>query len=380
MRNSINPGILISCLFIAFTNFGQPPCTSGPPSASDNCATAPVVALNGVYCDNTCSYTANDALWFKNSNVFCSSVAKQTVENNSFYMFQATASSVSLTICTMPGCTNKGSVIGASGIQALIFNFPTANGIGTCGSGTINGYYCLKQLSGTDCSSCGNPKGCVSTTVSGLTSGKFYYLMIDGYEGDCCPFEVQFTSNVSLPIELLTFDGESTTSGNNLRWETASERNNSHFEIESSADGTHWKKIGTQKGAGSSNQLLSYSFLDREPEADLTYYRLKQIDFDGNHSFSDPISIKTIASNGMTFSPNPVDDLLEIRINAPKKGVYTVTFTSVLGISFEQFFQVQQGNNLLKADLSDKLSTGMYLLRITSESGQLVGSGKVIKH
>lgn len=380
MKNSIAPGILIICLFIAFTNFGQPPCTSGPPSASDNCATAPVVALNGVYCDNTCSYTANDALWFKNSNVFCSSVAKQTVENNSFYMFQATASSVSLTICTMPGCTNKGSVIGASGIQALIFNFPTANGIGTCGSGTINGYYCLKQLSGTDCSSCGNPKGCVSTTVSGLTSGKFYYLMVDGYEGDCCPFEVQFTSNVSLPIELMTFDGESNTSGNQLWWETASERNNSHFEIESSTDGTHWGKIGSQKGAGNSTQLLAYSFLDREPASDLMYYRLKQIDFDGNYSFSNPISIKAPAFNGVTFSPNPTNDVLEIRINAPKKGLYTISFTSLLGVSIEKRYQLEQGNNLLKLDLSDELSNGMYLLKITNESGQVVGSGKVIKN
>ncbi|MNV04456.1 hypothetical protein D3C71_947520 [compost metagenome] len=380
MRNTISSGIVIACLLISFTNYGQPPCTSGPPSASDNCATAPVVALNGVYCDNTCSYTANDALWFKNSNVFCSAVAKQTVENNSFYMFQATSSSVSLTICTLPGCTNKGSIIGASGIQALIFNFPTTNGIGTCGSGAINGYYCLKQLSGTDCSSCGNPKGCVSTTVSGLTSGKFYYLMIDGYEGDCCPFEVQFTSNVSLPIELLTFDGESNTSGNELRWETASERNNSHFEIESSIDGTTWTKIGSKQGAGNSTQWISYSFLDREPAANLTYYRLKQLDFDGNYSFSNLISIRGISFDGVTFSPNPVDDLLEIRIKAPKNGLVALTFISILGVSIEKQFQLNEGNNLLKLDLSDELSGGIYLLKITNESSQLISSGKVIKN
>ena len=80
---------ILFAFFLLLVSIGySQTCTVGYPPPSDNCATAPAIQLNGVYCGNTCNATANDAAWFKNSNEFCNSVSKQTIENNGFYIFQ----------------------------------------------------------------------------------------------------------------------------------------------------------------------------------------------------------------------------------------------------------------------------------------------------
>lgn len=98
--------------------------------------------------------------------------------------------------------------------------------------------------------------------------------------------------SIVLPIELMSFDGEynQKTGMNNLKWITASEANNDRFEIYSSNDGEFWKMIGTVNGAGNSTIEQSYKF-DHRSDYNLTYYKLKQIDFDGNFEYSNIISI-----------------------------------------------------------------------------------------
>lgn len=374
------PVVLAMILLSARTVSAQPPCTSGPPSASDNCPTATPIGLNGVYCDNTCNFTANNASWFGSSGVFCGSgVNAQTIENNGFYRFQATASSVSLTFCVAPGCTQRNSWIGASGIQVLVFNFPTPTGLGTCGSGSINGYYCLKQLSGMDCGSCGLPKGCRTTTVSGLTSGKHYYIMIDGFEGDCCGFTIQATTNITLPVELISFTGEATRMGNDLRWQTASERNNSHFDIERSVDAAQWERIGTRPGAGNSVTLNSYEHRDPAPPARWTYYRLKQVDLDGSHTYSDVIALERTGASDLLIAPNPTAGTIRISFTAPLDGPCSITVRSVTELVHEQWITIEEGFVSAAVELPQQLADGLYLLTITDANGRTIGTGKVVK-
>jgi len=372
---------ILFAFFLLLVSIGySQTCTVGYPPPSDNCATAPAIQLNGVYCGNTCNATANDAAWFKHSNEFCNSVSKQTIENNGFYIFQATASSVNFTICTKTGCTRKNNIIGASGIQALIFNFPTANGLGTCGSGSIDGYYCLKQLSGTDCGSCSNPKGCLSASVNGLSAGKFYYFMVDGYEGDCCDFSIQFTSNITLPVELISFKGKGENAGNHLFWSTASEKNNDYFNIESSTDATNWRTINSIKGHGNTNQLKNYDFIDLNPAAVITYYRLMQVDYDGSFSYSPIIFVDRSATGSLSIFPNPFNSELNLQFNISKGGLYTLTFNSMLGKQIQKQIDLKEGQSLAKIDFSDNLTSGAYMVEVANESGEILQHVKLIKY
>ena len=98
-----------------------------------------------------------------------------------------------------------------------------------------------------------------------------------------------------LPIELLYFTADVISSDHvKLEWETVSEINNERFEIERSSDGTNWDIIGTVNGNGTTNESLKYSYSDRFPLQGLSYYRFRQIDYDGKWEYSDIVVVKVI--------------------------------------------------------------------------------------
>ncbi len=101
--------------------------------------------------------------------------------------------------------------------------------------------------------------------------------------------------DVTLPIELLQFNAYLDDHQNaQLTWITASEINNSHFEVQRSSDGRHFAAIGKIEGKGTTSELHSYQFEDSNlPTTTSTvYYRLKQIDFNGQYSYSKVVSLQ----------------------------------------------------------------------------------------
>ena len=74
-------------------------------------------------------------------------------------------------------------------------------------------------------------------------------------------------------------------------WQTASELHNDYFIIEKSSNGYDWEQSGIVNGAGNSNQVLNYNFIDYFPYLGLSYYRLTQVDFDGAQETFDPKSV-----------------------------------------------------------------------------------------
>lgn len=95
----------------------------------------------------------------------------------------------------------------------------------------------------------------------------------------------------TLPVELIHFNGFSDLDHVNLFWTTATETNNSHFDIERSYDGLNFHKISSLDGFGSSQSLIEYKYQDFDIKSGVIYYRLKQFDFDGKYNYSDIISI-----------------------------------------------------------------------------------------
>jgi hypothetical protein len=98
---------------------------------------------------------------------------------------------------------------------------------------------------------------------------------------------------VPLPIELLSFTGEYNVNNgfDELKWLTASESNNDRFEIYSSIDGEYWDFVGQVDGAGNSTEIISY-YYNNKTSSTLVYYRLKQIDYNGDFEYSDIIPIR----------------------------------------------------------------------------------------
>jgi hypothetical protein len=117
------------------------------------------------------------------------------------------------------------------------------------------------------------------------SNGQNYNL---GTLGDCA-FKTYV--NTSLPVELLSFTGQKLNDIIKLDWSTASEINNDYFSVERSSDGNYFSEIGKVNGGGSSSELLNYSFEDNHPVDGINYYRLKQVDFNGDYMFSKVITM-----------------------------------------------------------------------------------------
>lgn len=114
-----------------------------------------------------------------------------------------------------------------------------------------------------------------------------------------------------VPVKLLSFTGKSKDRSIELQWQTATETNTGHFEIERSKNGSDFYKIGTVASAGNSTVTKSYNFTDAMPLTDANYYRLKQSDLDGKFEYSNIIILNTKGINISVF-PNPASNKLTI--------------------------------------------------------------------
>lgn len=123
---------------------------------------------------------------------------------------------------------------------------------------------------------------------------------------------------VPLPVELAAFTVRYEASrGVVLRWRTLTETGNRGFGIQRSADGRHFEDIGFQAGAGTTHLLRDYQFLDPAPLPGTTYYRLRQVDFDGTAVYS-PVRTLTLEepAAALTVSPTLTASMLTIRVHA----------------------------------------------------------------
>lgn len=114
-------------------------------------------------------------------------------------------------------------------------------------------------------------------------------------------------SNVVLPVELTYFRGKFNQNSVLLEWETATEVNNEGFEVQKSTDAKAWKMLDFVKGAGNTVNTVQYAWEDENPAAGISYYRLKQMDFDGAFEYSPVVAVdaNTEKLDLLSFYPNP---------------------------------------------------------------------------
>ena len=136
----------------------------------------------------------------------------------------------------------------------------------------------------------------------------------------------------TLPIDLVYFDAEVVYNDVQLSWQTASEVNNDYFTIERSANGFDWQVILRQDGMGNSSQLNSYFALDNDPISGISYYRLKQTDFDGSFEYFDPAQVEVnYHKEFLHVYPNPTKGLLNVFVSNKINETTKLTIRDNLG-------------------------------------------------
>ena len=166
-----------------------------------------------------------------------------------------------------------------------------------------------------------NPALVSNPTAVGAGSYKAYYYN-SSFAGECLSpgstsLSVTINSCSTLPVDLISFEGKMLLGGTNeLNWITASEKNNDHFEIESSSDARSFETIGWTEGKGTVYAEQRYKFTDTNPKADLTYYRLKQMDSNKTFEYSAIIAVKNEAvAKSFVIYPNPAVNELGIKLD-----------------------------------------------------------------
>ena len=195
----------------------------------------------------------------------------------------------------------------------------------------------------------------VGSTPQTLTRGVTF-----STTGSVCPAAAQ--TEGALPVELKDFTATNRSSYTELAWSTSSERNNSHFEIERSADSRNWSNIGEVKGNDTEERVNNYTFRDERPLAGINYYRLKQVDFNGAYEYSKAVSVRfNDKSINISLSPNPVADVLSIQGINTENGI-----AEILDQSGKVLMTLQ---NTTSANVS-ALVPGTYILRYQTETGE----------
>lgn len=173
----------------------------------------------------------------------------------------------------------------------------------------------------------------------------------------CSATAVELQSAGVLPVELLDFYATAKNSQVELRWETAMEINNSGFEIHHSLDGLHWEALGFVESQGTSTASTAYLFWHEKPAKGWNYYRLKQIDWNGEFEYSSIVSVNmpTEGAAGISLFPNPARDYITIEL--PKEDGQLKLFNA-LG----QLIYQQSGISLQERLPVDYLENGLYFL------------------
>ncbi len=204
---------------------------------------------------------------------------------------------------------------------------------------------------------------CLNTTVSGnslVATGltTFSDFAIAGQE--------------PLPVELSSFTSVIDRRDVTLNWTTASETNNSGFEIERSTVNGSWSKIGFVSGNGTSTTPHSYSFVDRGLNSGKYNYRLKQVDFNGNHEYfnlNNEVNVGIPVKFDLSQNyPNPFNPSTKINFDLPYDSKVNIKLFDMSGREVGTLVNEVRTAGYYTVDFNaSNLSSGVYFYRISAE-------------
>ena len=190
----------------------------------------------------------------------------------------------------------------------------------------------------------------------------------------------------TIPVELISFNATTIENDVTLSWQTATETNNSGFEVERLKDYKitklkDWENIGFVEGHGTTTEERSYSFTDKNLDAGSYSYRLVQIDFDGTRNESEIVNLD-VSSQPSNYSlsqnyPNPFNPSTTIEYSIPESGNVKLIVYNSLGEEVATLINEykEAGNNKVNFN-ANELGSGIYYYKI--ESGNFASARKMI--
>ncbi|WP_052444636.1 hypothetical protein [Flammeovirga sp. OC4] len=175
-----------------------------------------------------------------------------------------------------------------------------------------------------------------------------------------------------LPVELTYFYGVAEEQQNILYWETATEINNSHFEVQNSNDQKQWVTLDSIPGSGNINTEVEYSYIDSISVQ--RFYRLKQVDFDGNFTIYGPININNnsgdisgkIYPNVVTIGSTITVEIFGVRTNSTVKSFLISSNGQIID---ESLLSVNiEGDFIINYTIPEVPSPGIYIFRLLSNN------------
>lgn len=218
-------------------------------------------------------------------------------------------------------------------------------------------------------------------------AGQVYVLYVDNFSstGQAFTLNWQLSNGSSLdcttlPVELISLEASPNDPVIDVTWATATEHNSQHFNVERSPDNETFTPIGTVTAAGNAQFRNDYLFVDQNPYRGANYYRLEQVDIDGNTMRTHTVVATLSNGNGRpVIYPNPAMDLLRVAFNSPMDGPAVLFVEDALGRAIVRISTVLlHGDQQAEVPL-DRLATGWYNLRIALPDGSLMQGGGFLK-
>ncbi|MCX7861561.1 MAG: hypothetical protein N2449_01030 [Bacteroidales bacterium] len=182
--------------------------------------------------------------------------------------------------------------------------------------------------------------------------------------------EITLGSDVKpLPVNIISFLSRCNQLQNILTWQTASETNNAGFDVQKSHNGTDWETMGFVQGQGNSNTTTTYTFTDDAPYYPITYYRLRQIDHDGNDTYSQVIAANCSSPHAVEEDVNVyfTGDHLQVQIIGKANTTIRFYVTNVLGqvICNKKLYLSEP---IQQFTIDKPLAAGMYYVNLIGEN------------
>ena len=350
-------------------------CGPPPPPTPQDCNGAISICNDTQFGGNASGTGMNIDLLDANNG--CLSIEHQS----SWYTFSPTTTgTIALTINPTPPVDYDFAIWGP-------YNSPLCPPVGDpirCSFAATSGNTGLLNGSGDLTEGAGGNLFVEDIDVTATDLNRFYIMVIDNFVQSSTPFVVDWSlngvilnCNIQLPIELGDFTAIPRTNDNALYWQTFTENNNELFIIERSADGERFESIGDVPGAINSLERLDYSFFDKEPFPGQSYYRLRQVDSNGQFSYTHIVSVTR--EDKHFLSPNPASTNVRIDLSPFNGNDGQIIIQSITGKDALNI-EVKWNNDLAilsNADISN-LQSGTYIVRWISHQGELLQAERLV--
>lgn len=211
----------------------------------------------------------------------------------------------------------------------------------------------------------GNSTSMPWSSLNSNTCYEWYVTISDGNTTVTSP-TYEFSTMSPLPIKLLNFDATLQNEMVNLKWITQTEVNNEYFTVERSKDGKNFEAITKVQGAGTTSMEKIYAAIDKRPLKGVSYYRLKQTDYDGQSTLSQTVAVKNNSRYNLNVYPNPSSDgsfMIGVESADPGTEISIINSSGSVVYSTTIF-----GNEQNKSITLENFAKGIYILSIKNSS------------